>query len=494
MQVGRGAARALGCLALMVLTAASASEGAATTPNSVCQECHAVEDLRFTDRDTGESKLYTIEPRAYAESAHAGVDCVACHDSGYGDHVPHEGPAMLPRFLCVDCHEALGDLEHLDLPDRRDELKRGAHGDEGSRRMDCHDCHDPHRFAMIRSEERTYDRIAAGNEICLSCHGPADDRPFGQDGLNDSAETHGHFPNALRHFARVKCVGCHTPRGHREDHDVLAAEDSLEDCAQCHRREDPAYAASYATPGSDVDRGWFDHVYVIGSTRSALLDRTSQFGFVFFLLLVLLHSVRRRLSTGRWKRTRWLHVEGPRSIRVWHTVQILLIAGLLGSGLSMHYGDSGLAPLSFRTAVTTHNILGVANIALWLTFLVVNIRSGNARAYVTRLRALPRELPRQILYYAKGTFRGEAEPGPVHAGDRFNPLQKLAYLAVMYVISPVAVVSGSLLLYPLLAPEHALGHPGLWPMAMIHLAAGYAVTLFVVVHIYMVGSGRESGD
>jgi len=485
---------ALGLLVavLVVVVLPTSSRAGDPDPNAICQDCHGVPGLEFRDDVTGELIVYSIDPDTYRGSVHGAVECLACHDDGYAAQLPHHGPPSLPRFLCVDCHEALGDLPHLDLPTRRTQLLDSAHGDEGRRRIDCHDCHDPHAFALVRDEADPFLRIERSNAICLFCHGSSESRLFGYEALNDAAETHGHFPNELRHFARVKCVLCHTSAADGVSHDVRAATDSLRDCAECHVREDPLYAEAYRS--EEEAGGEFDHVYVIGSTRSAALDRTSQGGFVLLLLAVVVHSVRRRFATGRWQRTRWLPLEGPRAIMRWHGLQIVLVLGLLGSGLSMHYGDSGLAPLPFRLAVRTHNVFGVVNIALWLTFLAVNRRTGNDRNYVARLGSLFRELVPWVVYYGGGIFQGEPTPAPVDPGERFNPLQKLAYVLVMYVLSPLAVLSGSVLLYPLVAPEHALGHPGLWPVAMAHLAAGYAITLFLVVHLYMASSREEDAS
>jgi thiosulfate reductase cytochrome b subunit len=441
--------------------------------------------------------LYTIDPRAYERSEHGRLDCVACHDSGYADSLPHHGPPSRARFLCVGCHEALGDLEQLDLPARRDELQRGAHGDEDQRRMDCHDCHDPHRFRLVRSHPSPFQRIERSNAICLRCHGEPLTRASGYGALNDAAETHDRFPNVARHFTRVKCVLCHTAAKTGAGHDIANAAASLGSCEECHRRADPTYAANYGdTPAESGPR---EGVYVVGSSRSVWLDRGSQVGFLALVLLILAHVLRRRQSTGRWVFSEATHFRGPKPIRLWHGLQSALLLGLLCTGLSMHYSDSGWAPFSFRAAVRTHNALGVANALLWIAFLVSNARSGNVRSYLGRLGSALFEIGPQARYYLLGTFRGEREPGPSHPSERFNPLQKLAYVALMYVISPVLVFSGSLLLFPALAPERALGQPGIWPMAMIHLSAAYAISLFVVIHLYMVVSGgppssREGAD
>ena len=60
----------------------------------------------------------------------------------------------------------------------------------------------------------------------------------------------------------------------------------------------------------------------------------------------------------------------------------------------------------------------------------------------------------------------------------------------MYALMPLSVGSGVLLLFPILAPERALGRAGLWPMAMLHLTVGYLLTLFLVVHIYLATTGE----
>ncbi len=177
-------------------------------------------------------------------------------------------------------------------------------------------------------------------------------------------------------------------------------------------------------------------------------------------------------------------------MRLWHTLQTVFFLGLLLTGLSMHYTDSGQAPMSFPTAVKWHNICGVTSGTLWLLFFVVNLVSGNFRYYIPARKPFFRDLWRQIHYYGIGMFRGDDKPFPLHEGRRFNPVQQLSYALAMYVLLPLAIISGVLLLFPLLAPERALGHPGLWPMAMLHLAVGYLLAIFLVFHIYMATTAR----
>ncbi len=171
-------------------------------------------------------------------------------------------------------------------------------------------------------------------------------------------------------------------------------------------------------------------------------------------------------------------------LRWWHGLQALAFLGLIVSGACMHWADSPRVPLSFDDAVAVHNVLGVATLILWLAFAILNLRSGNLRHYQLRGLDLRAHLWPQVRYYLWGIFRHQPEPLP-RADMKFNPAQLLAYAVVMYLLMPILLASGTLLFFPLLAPEHALGMPGLLPMAMIHLSAGYLLAAFLIVHVYM---------
>ena len=181
-------------------------------------------------------------------------------------------------------------------------------------------------------------------------------------------------------------------------------------------------------------------------------------------------------------------VANPLWLRVWHGLQALLFLGLIATGLSMHYAGSEWAQIPFAVSVRMHNACGIATAVLWLVFVVWNAASGRVRHYKPKDIHVIHSLVIQLRYYAYGMFRGE--PQPLSPGLRNNHVQQLAYAAVMYILMPVSIVSGLLLLFPILAPERALGRAGLWPMAMLHLGVGYILTLFLLVHVYLATTGE----
>ena len=179
------------------------------------------------------------------------------------------------------------------------------------------------------------------------------------------------------------------------------------------------------------------------------------------------------------------HPLGAAWLRLWHWIQGVAFVGLIISGACMHWADSPWVPLSFGDAVSLHNGLGMVTLAAWVAFAIGNLRSGNLRHYRLRGSALRAQLWPQVRYYAWGVFHREPEPFPARAAVKFNPAQRLAYTVVMYLLMPILLASGTLLFFPILAPEHALGLPGLLPMAILHLSAGYLLVAFLILHVYL---------
>lgn len=199
-------------------------------------------------------------------------------------------------------------------------------------------------------------------------------------------------------------------------------------------------------------------------------------------------------------------IVNPLWLRLWHGALALLFLGLITTGLSMHYAGSEWPVIPFRIAVLVHNACGIGTALLWLFFVVKSALSGHLAHYIPTDVHIIHSAVVQARYYAFGMFRGD--PPPLSPGLRNNSAQQLVYALVMFVLMPLSIASGGLLLFPILAPEHALGRPGLWPMAFLHLSVGYLLTLFLVIHVYLATTGatffalfremitgvRETGD
>jgi thiosulfate reductase cytochrome b subunit len=150
--------------------------------------------------------------------------------------------------------------------------------------------------------------------------------------------------------------------------------------------------------------------------------------------------------------------------------------------------------IPFGAARVAHNAAAIAILALWALFVAVSARTGHWRQYVPRLRGLLGRCFRQARWYLVGVFRGAPHPYEPSAASRFNPLQRLTYLALMYGWFPVTGITGLFLLFPEAAPDRVLGWGGIWPMAVVHALAAFAGTLFLIGHVYLATTGNTTWE
>lgn len=175
-------------------------------------------------------------------------------------------------------------------------------------------------------------------------------------------------------------------------------------------------------------------------------------------------------------------------VRAWHWINALLFLVLILSGASMHF--SGVTwLLAFETARPVHNVAGILLTLGWIVFVVGNLVTANGRFYRIHWRGWLTRMTEQSWYYAVGIFRNA--PHPFHPGEseKFNELQKLTYLGVMYALMPLLIVSGwAFLLVPYL-PETLFGIGSVWVVAMTHLTVAYLLVLFLLTHLYIITTG-----
>lgn len=175
----------------------------------------------------------------------------------------------------------------------------------------------------------------------------------------------------------------------------------------------------------------------------------------------------------------------PLSIRIWHALNAVCILALIATGISMYYVEPGRPLIEFSWAVKIHNIAGIVLSFSYLFFFVANIITGNRKYYKMPLKGLFQRLVKQGRYYAIGMFRGEKKPYPITEERKFNPLQKLSYVVIMYVGVPMVIISGFGLLFPESVVKALFGVSGILVTAVVHVAMGFFISLFLVIHIYV---------
>jgi Ni/Fe-hydrogenase b-type cytochrome subunit len=196
------------------------------------------------------------------------------------------------------------------------------------------------------------------------------------------------------------------------------------------------------------------------------------------------------------------------STRIWHWLNVICIFCLLMSGLMIfnahprlywgHYGanfDPAWLELprfpGWATIPSTYN-LSVAR--LWhlffawpfafglLAYMIRSVWNGHFRRDVALSRAevAPRHLWQDIVKHLKFDFHDE--------GGRYNPLQKIAYGLILFVILPLAIASG-------LGMSPGMDAAAPWLVDLlggrqsarsVHFLCASAIAAFIVIHLLLV--------
>ncbi len=183
----------------------------------------------------------------------------------------------------------------------------------------------------------------------------------------------------------------------------------------------------------------------------------------------------------------------PLPLRIWHWLNALMVIILLVTGIQVRI--PGISALHANDpALLVHRFVGWGMTASCVFWLVYSIISGHMRRhYGIRGRDL-KGVFRQAKFYLFSIFKGEENPFRSSSEEKFNPLQKLAYGAIMFIFAPALVVTGILFSDILFFRKYIL----LWNVSLlldaIHVIGAYVFALYLVVHIYMATLGRTASS
>lgn len=181
----------------------------------------------------------------------------------------------------------------------------------------------------------------------------------------------------------------------------------------------------------------------------------------------------------------------PVWVRLWHATNALMCLALILSGLSMQYSNPEYPFIRFDIAVSMHNISGIVLSAMYIMFFIGNWSTSNGKHYKIKIKGLIKSLMKQAQYYAFGIFKGENPPYPVSKEMKFNPLQKFTYALTMYIFVPLVFITGWALLFPGMIITNFMGIGGIQLTSLLHVTAGFLISLFLVIHIYFCTIGHS---
>jgi thiosulfate reductase cytochrome b subunit len=183
----------------------------------------------------------------------------------------------------------------------------------------------------------------------------------------------------------------------------------------------------------------------------------------------------------------------PLPVRIWHWVNAVSFIVLIVTGLQIRYREL-LGLMRFREAVDMHNLFGfilIFNFFIWLVFYIV---TGKIKIYIPPLN--PKKFVmgslRQARYYAYGLLMGETNPHHSTPDNKFNPLQQMAYLAIMLLLIPLQLISG-LLLWDVKGFSDIVNLVGgIKIVDTVHVFLFLFFTSFLFVHVYLATLGHTA--
>jgi thiosulfate reductase cytochrome b subunit len=354
------------------------------------------------------------------------------------------------------------------------------------------------------------------------------------DGKLDAAELRLDTPAKVDVVAaRLRALGVEEPvvvgrlDAHPIAHGISTRDRALKDCNACHaeasRLTEDYVVAAYlpggapprppdgtkvelagmlapGQPGGLVLRrdgtGAAGGLHVLGLSRQAWTNRVGFLAFLAVLVGVLVHASIRYALRGRRAHV----VHGPvekeyvfgRYERLWHWTMALSGIGLVVTGLEIH-GVGGPVLMSLPTAVLAHNAFAVILIVNGFLALFYHLATAAIRNFIPNPRGFVASALEHMTYQARGIFYGESHPKNA-VGEKLNPLQQVTYLALLNVLFPVQIVTGALIWAVGRWPSVADAVGGLRWVAPIHNLGAWMFLAFLVLHVYLVTTGRTPTD
>ncbi len=170
--------------------------------------------------------------------------------------------------------------------------------------------------------------------------------------------------------------------------------------------------------------------------------------------------------------------------RFWHWSQATLIIVLAITGFEIH-GSYSL--FGFKQAVGIHTFAAWTLLVIWAFTIFWQFTTDEWRQYIPTLK----NVDAMIRYYVLGIFKEVPHPFRKTVEKKHNPLQRLAYLAVLSFISPM--IWGSGLFYLFYAQWPALGIDKwltLDIVATLHVLGAFMISAFFFIHVYLTTTGH----
>ena len=181
----------------------------------------------------------------------------------------------------------------------------------------------------------------------------------------------------------------------------------------------------------------------------------------------------------------------PVPIRIWHWLNALGIVTLCLSGAQIRFPEYVTFLGSYRSAIMLHNTAGIVVALSFCIWLIYYMLADNTLIdiYIPKVSDLTTGLYRQVIFYFFAYFFGAPNPHHATPESKFNPLQKSAYLVIMFALVPLVIITGILLMNVGPMREIVLVIGGLKILVAIHFLLACSLCAFIFTHVYLATLG-----
>ena len=180
----------------------------------------------------------------------------------------------------------------------------------------------------------------------------------------------------------------------------------------------------------------------------------------------------------------------PLALRIWHWANALIVVVLLITGIELRI--PGVAALRVNSpALLAHRYAGWAMAISFLFWVVYSLTSGNLSRHYGIRRGDVKGIFRQAKFYLFSIFKGEENPFRASPDEKFNPLQKLAYGTIMFIFTPIIMVTGLFFSDVLFFRKYVLLLNAMKVLDAIHVIVAYLFIPYLIVHVYMATLGHK---
>jgi thiosulfate reductase cytochrome b subunit len=132
-------------------------------------------------------------------------------------------------------------------------------------------------------------------------------------------------------------------------------------------------------------------------------------------------------------------------------------------------------------------IIVLLDYTLWFLFYTF---TGKIKIYFPSVEEMVKGSIRQAIFYGYGIFRGDPNPHRIAPDNKFNPMQKQAYLMIMLALLPVQIITG-LLLWKVGCFSELIGFlGGIKVVDTVHVFLFFFFASFVIARVYLATLGH----